>query len=603
MNAYARWFGRVVWLGILANLFLALPGLVYPERVLAYFGLEPAVPILWPRFASLLLLLLSLFYIPAASRPEKYRGSAWLTVLARWAGAGFFFTQSPIYWPFALFDLSFGVVQGILLFLSGRSEKWRNRLAWLFLILIIIAVLAYGIWYRFFQKSIGQPFATLREVPEVKVSAEELFKYGSIGIEQTEGIPYWIWLVLPRLFPEKLPGPGGYTALGIVWEEGQELPVGFSKKTIGFPRVAINCAACHTATVRMTPQDKPRIILGGPSHQFDVQGYLRFLFACASDPRFTADYLLNEITSQYDLSWFERLLYRYIIIPGTKKALLRQKEELAWMDERPDWGRGRIDPFNPVKFRILKLPLDNTIGNADMMPLWNLKLRKGLALHWDGLNSSLTEVVLSSAIGDGASKKSIALETLQEIENWLMDLQPPPYPYPIDQTLATRGQEIYAQHCASCHAPGAANTGKIIPIEEIGTDRHRLDMWTLQAAAAYNQFAADYPWGFTHFRKTDGYVAVPHDGLWLRAPYLHNGSVPTLRDLLETPPNRPKVFYRGYDVYDPVNVGFVSQGLEAEREGFLYDTSLPGNDNGGHLYGTMLSVEEKDALIEYLKTL
>ena len=75
--------------------------------------------------------------------------------------------------------------------------------------------------------------------------------------------------------------------------------------------------------------------------------------------------------------------------------------------------------------------------------------------------------------------------------------------------------------------------GQVIPIDEIGTDRHRLDTWTASSATAFNEFAAGEPWQFKSFRKTNGYVAMPLIGAWLNAPYLHNGSVPTLTDLLE----------------------------------------------------------------------
>ena len=92
------------------------------------------------------------------------------------------------------------------------------------------------------------------------------------------------------------------------------------------------------------------------------------------------------------------------------------------------------------------------------------------------------------------------------------------------------------------------------------------------------------------------------DGIWLRAPYLHNGSVPTLRDLLNPPSERLKVFYRAYDVYDYDNVGFVSSGADAEREGVIHDTNVRGKSNQGHEYGTMLNSQQKAALIEYLKT-
>ena len=103
--------------------------------------------------------------------------------------------------------------------------------------------------------------------------------------------------------------------------------------------------------------------------------------------------------------------------------------------------------------------------------------------------------------------------------------------------------------------------------------------------------------------KQDGYLAMPLDGVWLRAPYLHNGAVPTLADLLEPPHARPERFHRGYDVYDPEKVGFVTTGPSAEREGFLLDTTERGNGKGGHLYGTELPPEQKRALLEFLKTL
>jgi len=273
------------------------------------------------------------------------------------------------------------------------------------------------------------------------------------------------------------------------------------------------------------------------------------------------------------------------------------------MDSRPNWGPGRIDPFNPVKFNTLILPKDDTIGNSDMMPLWNQKLHKDFSLHWDGLETSLVETVLTGAIGDGATKQSLPVEDLKRVQSFITELLPPKYPYPVDQQLATHGSKIFDSNCASCHAFGGARTGTVIPLEEIKTDRHRLDMWTQQAADTYNNFAEGYEWKFNNLRKTNGYVSVSLDGLWLRDPYLHNGSVPSLQDLLETPENRPQVFYRGYDVYDPEKVGFVSSGSEAEPVGFKYDTSVPANGNQGHLYGTALFPQDKKALIEYLKDL
>ena len=89
-------------------------------------------------------------------------------------------------------------------------------------------------------------------------SDEEQFLFGSIGTEATDGVPYWIWLVLPRIFPEYLPGPGGYASLGVLAKDGREMPIGFSKTRIGFERVGINCAICHTGTYRLRPDDRRR---------------------------------------------------------------------------------------------------------------------------------------------------------------------------------------------------------------------------------------------------------------------------------------------------------------------------------------------------------
>jgi hypothetical protein len=427
------------------------------------------------------------------------------------------------------------------------------------------------------------------------------FKYGSVGIEAEEGLPYWIWQVLPQMFPDKL--PGGYASLGFVWEAGQELPVGFSKKDVlGSSRIAINCAFCHTATYRASPTAARVLIPGGATTIGSPQDFSRFLEATAADPRFNASDMLDAIAKMGTLSWNDSLAYRFLLIPGTRRGLNRHREEFAWMDERPDWGPGRIDPLNPFKFRQLGQPIDRTIGNSDMTPLWSLPLRDGKALHWDGLNPSFDEVLVSSAIGNGASPKSVDLESLEQVGKWLRDLKPPAYPFPVNQDLAERGAGVFGTACASCHAPDGPRMGEVIPIEEIGTDRHRLDTWTLASAEAFNGYAAGKPWQFRSFRKTNGYVAMPLAGVWLNAPYLHNGSVPTLADLLEPVERRPARFSRGYDVYDPVAVGFVTTGATAERDGRLFEVDKAGNGNAGHLFGTTLAPEDKVALIEFLKT-
>ncbi|NER98957.1 MAG: cytochrome c, partial [Symploca sp. SIO1B1] len=164
-------------------------------------------------------------------------------------------------------------------------------------------------------------------------------------------------------------------------------------------------------------------------------------------------------------------------------------------------------------------------------------------------------------------------------------------------------------NCASCHAFDGAKVGTVVPIEEIGTDRGRLDSYTYEFLSNQNTLFTDITYKgedqrFQNFRKTNGYANMPLDGIWLRAPYLHNGSVPTLKDLLAAPDNRPQEFYRGYDVFDRDKVGFVSDVAEEQgKQYFKFDTKLPGNSNSGHLYGIDLDSKDKEALVEYLKTL
>lgn len=451
----------------------------------------------------------------------------------------------------------------------------------------------------------------------------QVFNHGSIGNEETQGVPYWIWRVLPQVFPEHLPAnKDGYSAFGLFWARGEPVPVGLSMSTLGvIPRVAPNCAFCHQGSYRLSADDPPTLVTAGAGGRVNPQAYIRFLIAAGADPRFTADVIMPEITAIYDMPLWERALYRFLLIPATRAALKEQGRTFTWMQSRPDWGPGRIDPFNPVKFQNLRLPDDGTIGNSDMMPLWSLgeleaTNERRFSLHWDGLQTDLRETVLSGAIGDGMTYKSFPrTEPMLERMSDFVRLQPPPPspfssarpvgdPYRVDAAAVDAGRAIYQAECATCHEPTGARYRTPISIVEVGTDRHRLDMWTPAARQRYADYESDYKWGFTNFHKTEGYVATGLKGLWLRGPYLHNGSVPTLKALLDPPAERPRRFYRGYDLIDPADGGFVSAaGTAGERYGSLYDTAQPGNGNAGHLWGTDLPARAKEDLLAYLKTL
>jgi mono/diheme cytochrome c family protein len=404
------------------------------------------------------------------------------------------------------------------------------------LVLLVVCAIATGLlyWYKF-----------SRDVPQpawITATDRDTFLYGSTGAERVAGIPYWIWLVLPRIFPEYLPYPGGYVALGMTWEEGKEMPAGFSKKTVGYVRVAANCALCHAASYRSGPDGTPEVVAAIPGHTVDLQPLLMFLKQCAQDPRFNAGELLSEIDMATKLSFLDQLIYRFILIPQTRKALLDENSVI----------------------------LDST-----------------LRIHRQNPGTSFSE------------------PRLKALEDWVKNLRAPGYPLPVNSTLVSAGKSLFAQYCGSCHAIDTSDRTKVkvYAMSEIGTDRTLLDEWTKGSG---NGSGGPTPGSARdEMVKGGGYLAPPLGGIWLRGPYFHNSSVPSIRDLLELQPQRTPTFFPGNDLIDRENLGFVST-IEEEpgrRKFPRYDTSKPGNSNAGHQYATGLSRSDKDALLEYLKML
>ena len=523
------------------------------------------------------------------------------------------------------------------------KPRGKRKLVTVLLVLLILAIpVAAFTWYKFF-----------RDVPQpASITGNDTtnFLYGSIGSEAQGGMPYWIVVVLPRIFDDFLPGPGGYASLGIPWEEGRELPAGFSKKTVGFERVGFNCALCHATQYRTAPDSTPVIVAAGGSNTTDLQGLLEFFGRAAEDSRFGAETIMTQIDMAFPLSRTDRMIYKYVLIPITRKRLREQAREFAWAAHRPRWGPGRDGPMNLTKFNFLGLPHDSSVDNTDFPSLWALGKRVQPGRTWpadddalegdwskvgvdtsrlmlmnlDGATTSFRAVIFDSGLGMQAQNSDFFRQRVQDLERWLTVLPAPRYPLPVDTVLAARGRQVFEQECASCHAAGRDNRlGTIIPLAEIGTDPERAIAWTKQAADSANR-TVRRRFGIHRtpmIKPVDGYVALQLDGIWLRGPYLHNGSVPTLRALLEPEERRPTTFYRGYDVLDRWNVGFLSRrcaGEDAElpagrgsgsqwgcmpnTEGWLYDTAERGNSNRGHRYGVTQSDDLKTALLEYLKT-
>jgi mono/diheme cytochrome c family protein len=248
---------------------------------------------------------------------------------------------------------------------------------------------------------------------------------------------------------------------------------------------------------------------------------------------------------------------------------------------------------------------------------------------------------------------SVRGQNLYKLEQLVAKLKPPPWDEQllgkIDREREKRGAGIYAKACASCHAdkPPYPRTKpnqygksfivvKMVPLAEIGTDpKMATNFATRVARPGVMGQPTDPPspalsllvqvvgqvvlrefkdlkltpadqLAYSGFRSSApppnllAYRAKPLAGVWATAPYLHNGSVPNLYQLLLPPAQRKRTFFVGSRKFDPKHVGL---SVEKVAGAFLFDTGLPGNSNAGHMYGTDLTDEQRWDLLEYLKTL
>ena len=243
---------------------------------------------------------------------------------------------------------------------------------------------------------------------------------------------------------------------------------------------------------------------------------------------------------------------------------------------------------------------------------------------------------------------------------------------PIDKPLAAKGRALFTENCAGCHVPKVVQGPDrpvqqlhMLPVQVIGTDPgtanniadHRFDLTSLQwdpaelaklevqlhptptepldlsqlsvakglaYVTAFVENRAYRDAGVTPaerpaldgfglpigVRELRAYKARPLAGVWATPPFLHNGSVPTIYQLLSPQDERATTFYKGNFEYDPRHLGYRT---EAFTNGFLFDTRITGNHNSGHEFragergngviGRLLQPQERWALLEYLKVL
>ncbi len=410
----------------------------------------------------------------------------------------------------------------------------------------------------------------------------------------TCGIPYAAYkkTARPATPSRLLPGRTGRNA---------ELPYNLTShvSSRGVELVTLNCLNCHAAYFN----DELIVGLGNESADF------------TQDPGVAAErlgtYVAGEAETAEWRKWADRMraIAPYIITdtigvnPAVNLtwALLahRDPKTLAWS------GQPLLEP-PPRKPLPVSVP-----------PWWRMKKKNAMFYTAAGRGDHARSMMLASTLCTDSVEEARAIDAYApDIRAYIASLEAPKYPFEIDQKVAGRGRAVFEKHCSACHGTYVASPSYpnlVVALEVIGTDpalavtatsgsEDRFFRWIQQSFYGENARLA----------PASGYVAPPLDGVWATAPYLHNGSVPTIEALLDSS-RRPTYWLRSFNSrdYDTRALGWKYKDLPYGKQGVtdaqqrrrIYDTTLHGYSNRGHTFGDDLTKEERSALLEYLKTL
>jgi mono/diheme cytochrome c family protein len=268
---------------------------------------------------------------------------------------------------------------------------------------------------------------------------------------------------------------------------------------------------------------------------------------------------------------------------------------------------------DPQTLRWSREPVIDVAGQVvptDTPPWWLLKKKHAMFYNGFGRGDFGRFLMASNLLTVSDSSEAREVDGhFNDVLAYIYSIEPPKYPGPIDKKLANKGGIIFVQTCSKCHGnygDGGEYPNLLIPESIVKTDSllYKANYQSPQFIEWFNKswFAqGDHP---ARLEPFDGYIAPPLDGIWITAPYLHNGSVPTLEAVLNSR-LRPTWWSRDFDnpQYDYGQMGWKYVREDSARGVAAYNTTLPGYGNYGHTFGDKLSESERKAVIEYLKTL
>jgi hypothetical protein len=506
--------------------------------------------------------------------------------------------------------------------------------------------------------------AALREYLETNSEDWTAYRNAPLAFN---GIPVIMLKVLPILFPEIWGHEFSATGLTRdIFEPSRTLPLGFGTApmipltpTFKMQAASISCAMCHMGRVQLGDGSVKHLI-GAPNTSFaGFRGFVERSASVAPDPA-------HPTKPSWSVESFRGAMQRVVADPSRgwawfygsdAESIMRAQTEVgAFLTSDPlatalvtqvkarslglrqlidatlgaytygQWARNPADlnapspgfmeavPVGGINIMALSgydvptmiAALPRAPSAIDVPSVWRQQDRA--AGQWDGSIRSALYRNLSPELAISAAASLANVEHASRMTGFVARLPPPPYPFDVDAVAALRGWHLYRQHCASCHRPKNEHV-----FTNAGTDPNRARIWSeLAMSSLREQTRKACPQTDPQCAVSDadivtstgGYLATPLDGIWARAPYLHNGSVPTLEHLLAG--RRPTRFYRGNVAYDQRRLGFV---YDDPSKGVLFDTTKDGLSNIGHntaaFNGRIDWTRGRHLadLIEYLKTL
>lgn len=392
----------------------------------------------------------------------------------------------------------------------------------------------------------------------------------------------------------------GKNSMNYLKREGLNADIPYDYTVVNAPNgelvVAPNCMQCHAQVF----EGKLIIGLGNSSIDFTKNQKL--------DPRNAeaAEKLLKSV----DPKKYEAAEPFLRVVKGIGDQLHTQVRGVNTADRLAALLASHRDPktFQWSDKPMMDIPAE--VIPTDVPAWWMLKKKNAMFYNGFGRGDFSRFLMASNLLTVNDTSESREVDArFNDVLAYINSILPPPYPDPVNKKLVREGGILFVQNCSKCHG-SYGNPGKypnlLIPEAEIQTDSilFKSNYQSYQFVEWFNNswFAmGEHP---ARLEPFNGYIAPPLDGIWITAPYLHNGSVPDLECLLNSK-ERPRYWSRDFEnpEYDFDKLGWKYKIQDSVRGTTVYNTDLPGYGNYGHQYGDKFNTRERKAIIEYLKTL